>query len=68
MPAEVRVGRLTGKRIAISVTLDPDQAARLDEIASDRRTSLSAVAREAVDHYLWSLAAPARPDAEGGRP
>lgn len=67
MPAEVKVGRLAGKRIVLSVTLDPDQAARLDEIATGRRTSLSAITREAVDHYLWSLATPPRPEGKGSR-
>lgn len=41
-----------GRKVFVSIQLDPDQCDDVDQIAATRRTSRSAVVREAVDFYL----------------
>ena len=41
-----------GNRLVVSVMLDEDQVLAFDEIVWARRTTRSAVAREAIDLYL----------------
>ena len=41
-----------GLKIQVTIQLDPDQSFDLDRIAKVRRTSRSAITREAVDLYL----------------
>lgn len=41
-----------GRKVSIAVQLDPDQCEGLDQISAKRRTSRSAIVREAVDLYL----------------
>jgi len=41
-----------GRRLLITVLIDPDQVYRLDRLAQARRTSRSAVIREAIEILL----------------
>ena len=41
-----------GKRLVISVMIDEDQVKQFDSIAGRRRTTRSALAREALDLFL----------------
>lgn len=43
---------MRGKKLLITVTIDPDQVASIDELADKRRTSRASVVREAIDLYL----------------
>lgn len=39
-------------KVAIAITLDPDQIERIDAIVGVERTNRSAVIRRALEHYL----------------
>lgn len=50
--------------IAIDAAFEPDQAARLKEIAAERRVPVTVVIRDAVDAYLSKH--PSAPSSNGG--
>lgn len=41
-----------GRRLQITIQVDPDQVAAFDRLAAFRRTSRTALVREALDLYL----------------
>ncbi|HCG30765.1 MAG TPA: hypothetical protein DEU95_13875 [Chloroflexi bacterium] len=43
-----------GHRLQITIQVDPDQVAAVDRLAAFRRTSRTALVREALDLYLAS--------------
>ena len=43
---------MRGRRLLITVTIDPDQVLRLDQLADLKRTSRAALVREAIDLLL----------------
>lgn len=51
-PANAGKGMFVGRTLAICVRLRPRQRDALAEIAAEHETSLGAVLRIAVDHYL----------------
>lgn len=51
-PANAGKGMYVGRTLALCVRLTPKQRDQIAEIAADHETSLGAVLRVAVDHYL----------------
>ena len=43
---------MRGRKLMISITIDPDQVAAVDKIADERRTSRAQIFREAIDLFL----------------
>ena len=43
---------MRGRKLVISLLLDPDQVAAIDRIADQKRTSRAQLVREAIDLFL----------------
>lgn len=50
--AVMRKPHIKGNKAVISLTIDPDQATALGEYADAQRTSVAAIARQAIDLFL----------------